>query len=122
MAGTVVKPDGFPGVVGAAHLVPANGTPASNDELDEIGNQPAWAFLAPRLPSQLDVDFLDLINSLEEELARARRVSSKQDKRDRAILVSVTTGSNVLAQESLDELKELARSSGVVVLDSIIQR
>ncbi len=123
MAAIEVKADGLPGVVRAAHLVRANGTPAASDELDEeVGNQPAWAFLEPRIPSQLDVDFLDLINSLEEELARARRVSNKQDNRDRAILVSVTTGSNVLAQESLDELKELARSSGVVVLDSIVQR
>src|SRR5262249_46300643 len=36
MAAIEVKPDGLPGVVRAAHLVPANGTPASNDEFDEI--------------------------------------------------------------------------------------
>lgn len=125
MAAIEVKPDGLPGVVRAAHLVPANPTAAAKGEIDEVmgnGNQAAWAFLEPRVPSQLEVDFLDLINSLEEELARVRRPASKQDNRDRAILVSVTTGSNVLAQESLDELKELARSAGVVVLDSIIQR
>jgi GTP-binding protein HflX len=34
----------------------------------------------------------------------------------------VTTGSAASAQESVDELRELARSAGVVVLDSIVQR
>jgi GTP-binding protein HflX len=74
------------------------------------------------VPSQLEVDFLDLITSLEEELARARNVRSPRDHRDRAILVSVTTESVAAAQESLDELRELARSSDVVVLDAIVQR
>ncbi|HWP42954.1 MAG TPA: GTPase HflX, partial [Blastocatellia bacterium] len=81
-----------------------------------------WGFLEPRVPSQLDVDFLDLIESLEEELARARHVRSPRDHRDRAILVSVTTESAAAAQESLEELRELARSSDVVVLDSVVQR
>ena len=55
-------------------------------------------------------------------MARARHVRNPRDHRDRAILVGVTTGSLVAAQESLDELKELARSAGVVVLDSVVQR
>jgi GTP-binding protein HflX len=74
------------------------------------------------VPSQLDTDFIELINSLEEEMARARHVRSPRDQRDRAILVSVTTDSLAAANESLDELRELARSSGVVVLDAIVQR
>jgi len=77
--------------------------------------------LEPRVPSQLDVDFLDFMKSLEEEMTRARRVRSPQDRRDRAILMAVTTQSPMAAHESLDELRELARSAGVVVLDSIVQ-
>ena len=42
--------------------------------------------------------------------------------RDRALLISVTTGSRSRAEESLDELAELARSAGVEVLDRVIQR
>src|SRR5581483_4717806 len=64
----------------------------------------------------------DLIRSLEEEMARVRHVRSPRDHRDRAILVSVTTGSLSAAQESLDELRELARSADVVVLDAAVQR
>jgi GTP-binding protein HflX len=132
MSAIEVKSDGLPGVVHTAHLVPGNGAAnntsqkkAVGDALDEAMIEEApktWAFLEPRVPSQLDVDFLDFITSLEEELSRSRRVRNPQDKRDRAILVGVTTESLTEAQESLEELKELARSSGVVVLDAIIQR
>ena len=131
MAAIDVRSDGLPGLVRAAHLLPAqgNGLPkaqAGIDELDDALNQPeppaVWGFLDPRPPSQLDVDFIDLIESLEEEVARARHVRNPRDRRDRAILVSVTTASVATAQESLEELRELARSSGVVVLDSVVQR
>lgn len=131
MAAIDVRSDGLPGLVRAAHLLPAggNGVPdaqAETTELDDALGQsepPAvWGFLDPLPPSQLDVDFIDLIESLEEELARARHIRNPRDQRDRAILVGVTTGSVAAAQESLEELRELARSSGVVVLDSIVQR
>jgi GTPase len=133
MAAIDVRSDGLPGVVRAAHLLPADLEAARKaqaayaaDELDEAlaaEEPPAlWGFLEPRVPSQLDVDFADLITSLEEEMARVRHVRSPRDHRDRAILVSVTTGSLSAAQESLDELRELARSADVVVLDAAVQR
>ena len=129
MAAIDVRSDGLPGLVRAAHLLPANGAPNAPSDTPDIDDALAqseppamWGFLDPRPPSQLDIDFIDLIESLEEELARARHVRSPRDHRDRAILVSVTTGSISAAQESLEELRELARSSGVVVLDSIAQR
>jgi len=74
------------------------------------------------MPSQLKVNVLQLIESLEEELARNRQPAYPQDTRDRAILVGVTTGVMAEAEESLDELRELAYSAGVVVLDRILQR
>lgn len=128
MAAIDVQSDGLPGLVRSAHLVPAgNGSRRVVSEDPETGepdarSQTPFELLEPRGPSQLDVDFIELIESLEEELARSRHVRSPRDQRDRAILVGVTTSSIAGAQESLDELKELARSSGVVALDSIIQR
>jgi GTP-binding protein HflX len=129
MASIDVHEDGLPGPVRAAHLLPANGAhpPAQPSDPDEDQAADAappaiWEFLDPRVPSQLDTDFIELINSLEEEMARARHVRSPRDQRDRAILVSVTTDSVASANESLEELRELARSSGVVVLDAIVQR
>ncbi len=84
--------------------------------------QKIYGFLDPKIPSQLDVDFLALINSLEEEMARNRRTTRKAEVRDRTILVGVATGSLSDAEESMAELYELATSAGVVVQDQIIQR
>lgn len=128
MAAIDVRSDGMPGLVRAAHLLPANGQGSADTAFDindaHSASQPPamWGFLDPQAPSQLDIDFIELIESLEEEVARARHVRNPRDQRDRAILVGVTTGSAASAQESVDELRELARSAGVVVLDSIVQR
>ncbi len=108
---------GLPGMLRAAHLLPS--TPA---ELGTNGNARHFAFLNPALPSHVDVDFLELINSLEEEMARNRRTTRQADARERTILVNVSTGSVDDAEDSLAELRELANSAGVVVVDEIIQR
>ncbi len=108
---------GLPGVVRAAHLLPTTAA-----ELDADGAAEPYTFLEPSIPSQLNVDFLALINSLEEEMARNRRAARRAEVRDRTILVGVTTGSLFEAEESIAELHELATSAGVVVQDQIIQR
>jgi GTPase len=108
---------GLPGMVRAAHLLPTTAA-----ELDAQAAAAPYAFLEPQIPSQLEVDFLALINSLEEEMARNRRATRRAEARDRTILVNVTTGSMSEAEESMAELAELATSAGVVVLDEIIQR
>jgi GTPase len=108
---------GLPGLVRAAHLLPTTAA-----ELDADAKAAPYAFLEPQIPSQLDVDFLSLINSLEEEMARNRRAGRRAEVRDRTILVGVTTGSLGEAEESMAELNELATSAGVVVQDEIIQR
>ena len=113
-----VDPDtALPGLVRAAHLLPM---PAG--ELQQDGERERYAFLEPKIPSRMDVDFLELINSLEEEMYRNRRASHKAEIRDRTILVGVTTGPVSDAEESMAELSELAASAGVVVQDKIIQR
>lgn len=108
---------GLPGYVRAAHLLPTTAK-----ELDAAVLAAPYTFLEPQIPSQLDVDFLALINSLEEEMARNRRATRQATVRDRTILVNVTTGSISEAEESMAELRELATSAGVVVLDELIQR
>lgn len=108
---------GLPGMVRAAHLLPTTAA-----ELDANQAAAPYEFLEPQIPSQMDVDFLALINSLEEEMARNRRATRRAEARDRTILVGVTKGSLAEAEESMAELAELATSAGVVVLDEIIQR
>jgi GTP-binding protein HflX len=110
---------GLPGRVRAAHLLPT--TPEQVLDGGEDSSA-AYTFFEAPVPSQLDVDFVELINSLEEEIARNRRVARRAVARDRAILVGVTTGSVVEAEESMAELRELAASAGLVVQHEIIQR
>src|SRR5713226_9768349 len=108
---------GLPGAVRAAHLLPS--TPA---EMGINGQAKHFAYLDPAAPSQLAVDFLDLINALEEEMARNRRTSRRASNADRAILVNVSTGQIADAEDSMAELRELANSAGVIVQDEMIQR
>ena len=108
---------GLPGIVRAAHLLPSKAT-----ELSANGHAKQFAFLDPAISSQLDVDFLALIEALEEEMARNRRTSRRASGADRAILVNVSTGPIADAEDSMAELRELADSAGVMVLDEMIQR
>src|SRR5216684_3643541 len=108
---------GLPGVLRAAYLLPSTAA-----ELNTNGHTKRFAFIDPAPPSQVGVDFLSLIESLEEELARNRRTSRRAGGGDRAILVNVTKGSLAEAEDSMAELRELAQSAGLSVLDSLIQR
>jgi len=108
---------GLPGLVRAAHLLPLHA-----GDLESTSTPDLYSFLEPSVPSQLDLDFLALIDSLEEEMARNRRTARRAEMRDRTILVGVATGSLADAEESMAELAELATSAGVVVQDRIIQR
>ncbi|MGH9936290.1 MAG: GTPase HflX [Blastocatellia bacterium] len=129
MAAIDVDPNtGLPGMVRAAHLLPAkavhgNGENGGNGRAgDENGEAETFRFLDPQLPGRIEIDFIELITSLEEEMARNRGARRASDNRDRAILVGVTTGAMAEARDSMDELRELAISGGLVVLDEIIQR
>jgi GTP-binding protein HflX len=108
---------GLPGVVRSAHLLPSIAPEAGSN-----GSSKHFAFLDPAVASQLDVDFLGLIEALESEMARNRRTSRSAAGADRAILVNVSTGPRADAEDSMAELRELAQSAGVVVLDEMIQR
>jgi GTP-binding protein HflX len=108
---------GLPGMVRAAHLLPLHA-----GDLDNATAPDVYGFLEPKLAAHLDLDFLSLINSLEDEMARNRRTARRAEVRERTILVGVATGAIADAEESMAELAELAASAGVVVQDKIIQR
>jgi GTPase len=118
MAAIDVDPaNGLAGLVRAAHLLPMHA-----GDLEDVNTPEPYAFLEPKIPSQLDLDFLALINSLEEEMARNRRTARRAEVKDSTILVSVATSAVWDVEESMAELYELATSAGVVVQDKIIQR
>jgi GTPase len=109
---------GLPDLVYSAHLVPSTA-----EKIETESQSLPYEFLEPNVPSQLDTDFIGLINSLENEMARNRGTNrNRQTNRDRVILVGATTGYLSDAEESLAELEELALSADAVVLDKILQR
>jgi GTP-binding protein HflX len=106
-----VGDDGMPGEVHLAHILPPN--PRNEN----------WRTLPPVPAYQIDtVDFGEFVRALEDEIARAQGARDVRDTRARAILVSVTTDRSERPEASLEELKELARSDEIVVLDTVIQR
>lgn len=109
MAAIGVLDDGLPGDIHIAHLLPYN------PEGRTFEAEP------PRPFYSLDMDFSSFIHSLEEEMGRAI-LKDVSDKRERAILVSVAMRPKDAQMESLEELKELARTSNVAVLDMVCQR
>ncbi len=100
--------ESMPGRVFIAHLMP-NGS-----------ERPVETF-PPQDFYQLNMDFSSFINALEDEMQR-QRTFSQDDKRERAILVSVSTRPRHEQEDSIEELDELALSSGILVLDRVIQR
>ncbi len=109
---------GLPNSVYSAHLLPTTA-----EKLETESETLPYEFLEPNIPSQLDTNFIALINSLENEMARNRLTArNRQTNRDRVILVGATTGYLSDAEESMAELEELALSAETVVLDKIIQR
>ena len=100
--------DGLPGNIYVAHLMPHG----SGKEIEMLPSENFYAF-------KLDVK--SFIHALEEEMERAITFDQK-DRRERAILVGVSTRPRFEQEDSIEELKELARSSDVIVLDTIIQR
>jgi GTP-binding protein HflX len=108
---------GLPEVVRVAHLLPR-----APQEVLTNGDAAPFAFLEPCHPAQLEVDFLELIGALEEEMARHRQTARQADGRERTILVGVTTGALTEAEESMAELRELALSANVAVMDEVLQR
>jgi len=110
MAVIAVTPQGLPGRVCAATLLPGN-------EHGEV-----WHLEEYRNPAEIDLDFLAFIHALENELQRGVETQQTHGK-ETAILVSVIpSGKAFPIEDSLEELGELARSTDLAVIDTVVQR
>ena len=105
-----VLDSGLPGAVYSAHLLPDNAA------------EEAWEVLKPTTVHQLGDDFLEQVDALEDEFARTRAQRPAGDNRDRAMLIHVSEEKVADQDDSLAELAELARSSGIEVVQTICQR
>jgi GTP-binding protein HflX len=109
MVSIEVGEEGSPGPITFAHILPENsrGEKWSVQKVPDVG--------------QLHTDFQELIDSLEDELGRSREARALQQA-ERAVLVGLNSGPVWQIKESLEELRELAVSSGLDVRDSVVQR
>ncbi len=105
-----VDGNGAPGLVYSAHLLPDN----PEKKVLEIAS--------PSPVGQLDIDFFKWIQSLEDEFRRGQSSVLLRGPQEKAILISVSKESREKLESSMEELKDLAESSGVYVADTIIQR
>ena len=110
MVSIEVLENGLPGSAGIGHVVPPD------------GEGKVYELLPPVPFHQIDFQCDHFVAELEKKLSQAGTTFDVHDKRERAILISVSTGSRFEQEDSLEELKELARSANVVVLDVIMQR
>ncbi|MBC8207824.1 MAG: GTPase HflX [Desulfobulbaceae bacterium] len=104
-----VGSDGLPDRLESVHLLPGG------------GEQP-WDFLEPVHPAHQQDSFHEFIMELEREFGRKAKRAEVDAGRDRALLISVSTESQLRAEDSLAELTELARSDDVEILGTVLQR
>ncbi|MDP2158577.1 MAG: GTPase HflX, partial [Nitrospirota bacterium] len=98
--------------------------------LDPAGGAKPYSVLLPEDIHSLSFDFDAFVGSFEEEAEKVRLLdlrsaSGSRDaggQKERAILVSVSKMPKHEQEDSMDELRELAQSSDVIVLDTVIQR
>jgi GTP-binding protein HflX len=110
MAVISINPEGLPQKIHAAHIMPKK------------FRENAYQLLPPLNPGKLDIDCLALIQALEDELARVSSGHEAGSNTERGLLVSVSSETKRQAKESLAELHELARSSGLEVVGSVTQQ
>ncbi|GAO04678.1 GTPase HflX [Anaeromyxobacter sp. PSR-1] len=110
VAAIEVRDDGLPGRVHYAHLLPENPQGAM------------WKDEEAPTVHDLAYDALSGALALEDEFARAR-AARRTGGRERAILVGFggKGRGRAEAEASLEELKELARTAGVEVLEATLQ-
>ncbi len=109
IAALAVRPDGLPGNISIAYLIPPN----PEEKLYEV--------LPPQSMHGVNIDAAEFIADIERQMERAQ-TAVEVAKKDRAILVSVSKKSRHEQEESIEELRELARSDGITVLDTVVQR
>lgn len=103
-----VRPDGSPGKLFWAHLIPEN--PQSD----------YWLIHEPQEPHRIDLHFPSFMAALENEFAREQK-TRKIDAAEKAILIRVEKDPLAGAEASLEELRQLAQTCGVEVFDTQIQ-
>ncbi len=100
---------GKPGIIYSGHILPGiDCVPYKITEQSTIDN--------------LDIDCLSQIQALESELARKNSLYRPESGKENAFLINATTLNPKEAWASMDELKELCKTSHINVIGTAIQR
>ena len=110
MAAVTVNKNGGPERIHAAHILPGGAA------------EKPYHLLEPLRPDSMDIGCLDLIQALEAELSQKPALRVAGNGRERALLVSVTQQPRRIARDSMEELRELARTCGADVIGTVIQQ
>ncbi len=112
VAAVGVNHEGRPADLHVAHLVPPR-----------EGKSP-WILLPPAPFHRASVDFIDIIDALEEEFNRALPTGRATRGSERALLVVAEIGKlrGNSSPSRVHELRELCRTAGIQVVDVAIQR
>lgn len=104
-----INDKGIPKDIHYAYIMPKNrsGISWALEDLPDIG--------------MLNLDFTKFIRELEGEFAKTGEVFGGE-KREKAVLVNITTSTKEEAEKSVQELKELALACDLKVVDCIVQR
>ncbi|MEE9204428.1 MAG: GTPase HflX [Nitrospirales bacterium] len=105
-----VGSNGLPADIHVAHILPPN----PQDQVYEV-----WA---PCAFHKFELEFDKFVEALESELGRASASHAVKHGREAAILISASTKARDDQEERLEELAELVRSAGLVVLETLTQR
>ncbi|MGH7909605.1 MAG: GTPase HflX [Thermodesulfobacteriota bacterium] len=104
-----LKDGGIPGRFQIAHILPSN----PQGEM--------WRIINYNDLGRVDINFEEFIRDIEQEFERSYFDSGGGDGKEGVFLVGFSTRSRIESEESVGELKELARSAGKAVLDKTIQ-
>jgi GTP-binding protein HflX len=104
-----IRPDGGPGNVYSAHVLP--------DETTD-----PYQVLPPTSIRELEIDCQAQIHALELELARTSALHTPETGQENAFLINATTQNPKEAYASFEELKELCKTSRIQVIGTAIQR
>jgi len=109
IAAITINAEGLPLEVYVGHILPRS------------SEKKPYEILAPLPPNRLDIGCIQLIQALEEELSQSRALYRGGESTERALLVSVSTGSRQSSLDSLAEIEELAASSGIETVGTVLQ-
>lgn len=109
MAAVTITEDGGPHRIHAARILPGD-------------QEEPYELLPTMRPDQLAMGCLEFILDTEAAIGLGGALYQAAKEKERAVLISVATGPKHEAEDSLEELKELALSSGIEVIDTVLQQ